>query len=86
MKVRQTNYDIVLMDMQMPELDGLAATKMLRTLPGMEKLVIIALTANAFDDDREMCLAAGMNDFITKPFKPENMFEKLVWWFGNQQR
>jgi signal transduction histidine kinase len=79
--VRQADYDIVLMDLQMPELDGLQATKELRALPDMERLIIIAMTANAFDDDREKCLAAGMNDFIAKPFKPEIVFEKLVKWF-----
>ena len=81
-KIRQTDYDIVLMDVQMPELDGLQTTRELRALPDNKNLVIIALTANAFDDDREKCLAAGMNDFIAKPFNPANVFEKLVGWFG----
>lgn len=80
MKAQQGNFDIVLMDMQMPELDGLAATRALRALPNLEDLVIIAMTANAFDDDRVRCLAAGMNDFIAKPFKPEEVFGKLVKW------
>ena len=81
MKVRQSDYDIVLMDMQMPVMDGLRATAELRALPGKEALVIIALTANAFSDDREKCLAAGMNDFIAKPIEPRNVFEKLLLWF-----
>lgn len=81
-KVRQAHYDIVLMDMQMPELDGLDATRKLRAMPDGQDLAIIALTANAFDDDRERCLAAGMNDFIAKPFKPEKVFGKLVRWLG----
>ncbi|SDG94964.1 PAS domain-containing sensor histidine kinase [Propionivibrio dicarboxylicus] len=86
MKARQTGYDIVLMDMQMPELDGLDATPQLRALPGFENLVIIALTANAFDDDRVRCLTAGMNDFIAKPFKPEVVFEKLLQWLRHGNR
>ena len=81
-KVRQAHYDIVLMDMQLPELDGLDATRKLRAMPDGQDLAIIALTANAFDDDRERCLAAGMNDFIAKPFKPEKVFGKLVRWLG----
>jgi signal transduction histidine kinase len=81
-KVAEAHYDIVLMDMQMPEMDGLTATRELRAMPGREHLVIIALTANAFDDDRVRCLAAGMNDFIAKPFKPELLFEKLLQWLG----
>jgi hypothetical protein len=81
-KIQQAYYDIVLMDMQMPELDGLHATRELRTRLGLENLVIIAMTANAFDDDRVRCTAAGMNDFIAKPFKPESLFEKLVQWLG----
>ena len=85
-KVRQTDYDVVLMDMQMPVMDGLLATQALRTLPGKEDLTIIALTANAFADDRERCLNAGMNDFIAKPFDPDEVFEKLVRWFGATNR
>jgi signal transduction histidine kinase/ActR/RegA family two-component response regulator len=80
MKVQQGRYDIVLMDMQMPEMDGLHATQAIRALGGQEELVIIAMTANAFADDRVLCLEAGMNDFVAKPFKPENLFEKLVQW------
>lgn len=79
-------WDVVLMDMQMPVMDGLLATQALRTLPGKEDLTIIALTANAFADDRERCLNAGMNDFIAKPFDPDEVFEKLVRWFGATNR
>ncbi len=81
-KVRQSDYDMVLMDMQMPVMDGLQATRIIRTLPGKEELVIIAITANAFDDDRVKCLAAGMNDYIAKPYYPAHLFEKLVQWLG----
>jgi CheY-like chemotaxis protein len=74
------------MDMQMPVMDGLHATEILRTLPGREALVVVALTANAFDDDRVKCLAAGMNDFIAKPFEPEDVFNKLLRWLRTVQR
>lgn len=73
------------MDMQMREMDGLTATREIRAMPGFEKLVIIALTANAFDDDRVRCLAAGMNDFIAKPLNPDNVFRKLLKWLGNSK-
>jgi len=79
-KVRQEDYDLVLMDMQMPDLDGLETTRAIRALPGMADLAIIAITANAFDDDRLRCLAAGMNDFIAKPFKAEALCERVLPW------
>ena len=83
--VQHNHYDIVLMDMQMPEMDGLRATEAIRAVPGLERVVIIAMTANAFDDDRVRCLAAGMNDYISKPFNPENLFEKLLQWIRWQE-
>ncbi len=57
-------YAAILMDMQMPQLDGVAATRRIRAMAGPDRLPIVAMTANAFDDDRTECLAAGMNDFV----------------------
>ncbi len=79
-KVQETSYDLVLMDMQMPVMDGLDAARAIRTLPGFAKLPIIAMTANAMADDRDHCLAAGMNDHIAKPIDPELLWEKLLQW------
>ena len=81
-------YDLVLMDMQMPVMDGITATKAIRALPGYAGTPIIALTANAFNDDRERCLAAGMDDFISKPVRPALLQVVLAKWLekGSQRR
>ena len=73
------DYALVLMDMQMPELDGLAATREIRARAGLG-LPIIAMTANAFGEDRQACLDAGMNDHVAKPVRPEHLYATLQRW------
>ena len=78
--VAEHNYDLVLMDMQMPVLDGLAATRAIRTKPQFQTLPIIAMTANVMDSDRQRCTEAGMNDHLAKPIDPEALFAALLRW------
>jgi signal transduction histidine kinase/DNA-binding response OmpR family regulator/streptogramin lyase len=78
-EVQQNHYDIVLMDIQMPEMDGLEATRQIRKIMGKHP-VIIAMTANAMQSDKEECLAVGMDDYISKPIKVNELKEKLEKW------
>jgi len=73
-------YDLVLMDMQMPVMDGLAATRAIRAMPSLKDLPIIAMTANAFAEDRQKCIEAGMNDHIGKPIFPHDFYALLLKW------
>ena len=73
-------YDLILMDMQMPVMDGVSATIQLRLLPEYAALPVVAMTANVLDADRERCLQAGMNDFISKPIEPEVLWQTLLKW------
>ncbi len=73
-------FDVVFMDLQMPEMDGLTATRLLRADPRFSALPIIAMTAHALVEERERCLAAGMNDHVTKPIDPDVLFATLARW------
>ncbi len=82
---QQPPYALVLMDMQMPVMDGLTATRLLRQRPGLAELPVLAMTANAMAADRERCLQAGMNDHLSKPIEPDALWAALLQWLPQTQ-
>jgi len=85
--MKTARYDLIFMDMRMPNMDGLEATRKIRALPNVRKdLPIVALTANAFDDDRNACFDSGMNDFMTKPVSAEELSEKVSDWTSEEAK
>jgi CheY-like chemotaxis protein len=83
-KVGGRSYALILMDMQMPNLDGVAATRQIRQLPACRRLPILAMTANVFAEDKALCLNAGMDDFLAKPINPELLFATLLKWLEHR--
>jgi PAS domain S-box-containing protein len=83
---RRGAFDMILMDMQMPEMDGLEATRRIRAEPRLDATPIVAMTASAFGADREACLAAGMNDHIGKPVNPAALYDKMLRWLDESRK
>jgi CheY-like chemotaxis protein len=83
-RLKRENFDAVLMDMQMPEMDGLTATRLIRAMPQHARLPIIAMTAGAMERDIQDCLAAGMNAHVSKPIDPRQLVRTLLAWIAPQ--
>ena len=84
--MRRERFDCVLMDVQMPVMDGLEATRRMRADPALADIKVIAMTANASNEDRQRCLAAGMDHFITKPISPEGLYRALAKYVTPRQK
>src|SRR5204863_516832 len=78
--LQERDYALVLMDMQMPVMDGLQATRAIRHHPRWVRMPVVAMTANALGEDRELCLQAGMNDHVAKPVNPDRLYATLLHW------
>jgi len=79
---KRMDYHLILMDMQMPRMNGIEATRAIRALPHRKTRPIVALTANAFNEDRRACEAAGMNDFVSKPVNPNLLYTIVLKWLS----
>ncbi|MDR2406238.1 MAG: response regulator [Deltaproteobacteria bacterium] len=82
-EVQKERFDLVLMDIQMPEMDGIEATKKIRELPGFAKLPIVAMTAHAMSSDRDLSISAGMNDHVSKPIDVQELFKTIAKWLDD---
>jgi CheY-like chemotaxis protein len=82
---QRTAYDLVFMDMQMPVMDGLVATRRMREIGKLARLPIVAMTANAMEMDRQRCLESGMNDVVVKPIDPEDLWATLLRWVPQEE-
>lgn len=85
-RVRSQKFDLLLMDIHMPDMDGLTATRHIRALPGCAELPIIAMTASVLQEERDACLDAGMNAHLGKPLDTQQLFRTLLHWLDPQRQ
>jgi polar amino acid transport system substrate-binding protein len=83
--LNKSDFDLVLMDIQMPIMDGFQATRIIRTIEAFQELPIIAMTAHAMQGDKENCLAEGMNDYLSKPIEPKKLHQMMVKWLAKEK-
>ena len=84
--IEKNNYNLIFMDLQMPTMDGITATKIIRQKLKLKDLPIIAMTAQTMEDDRQICLQAGMNDYISKPIRNEDLHGLLHKWLFEEEK
>ncbi len=85
-RIRSAHFSMILMDLQMPVMNGLDAARAIRQIPGMSRIPIIAMTANAFDGDRQRCIDSGMNDHLSKPVVSEALYALILHWLREAER
>lgn len=83
-KMQQQAFDLVFMDISMPNIDGYEATRRLRLLPDINEVIVVALTAHAIAGERERCIEAGMDDYLTKPFELDDLRNMMAKWLVNK--
>jgi CheY-like chemotaxis protein len=80
-KVKEQQFDVILMDVQMPLMNGLEATREIRKMDGNDQIIIIGLSANVFEEDQRKALESGMNDYLTKPIRLAALADKLEYYY-----
>ncbi|MBI3510633.1 MAG: response regulator [Bacteroidetes bacterium] len=84
--LEKNKYDVILMDIKLPEMDGYEVTRRIRIINQWKNVPVIAVTAHAIEGEKEKCLAAGMNDYVSKPVDPDELYSKIIYWTGKKRK